>query len=548
MRRPIKMIIFIIVFALGLLSLGFAEENITITTYYPSPYGSYRELRAQRVAVGENYINTGTYSWDATPATISANADLVAEGTVGIGTTQPITNLDITDSSGVLAFPNFIGIRLNQKGVNKWTGLRFDRDDSQKWFIGMSSTLLDNKIRFRRNGSDDAMVIDDSTGRVSIGGEPNTSVFNFSPSLVEIINPSTFAYDVGLRITKDGDGSAPPILGFYKTRGNIFGGVSSVQDGDKLASIEMGGRVLLGNVGSAVIETVVDADGSIPTSFIPSSMNFIISTQNNPILESGHTIMRIDSTGNVGIGTAESTFGYGLGSPDRNYMLHVVPYNWGLPIPIHTRTIRADGAVKIIPSSNVVLYTGTSAADSEAIWYNGTYFSWGYGGDWNRFADGITIGSATAPPTTGLRVEGEVRLPGLTGVSGGTGKVLEMYTAAGASQYRVYVETSSLRYKENIRDYEVDLNNVEKLRTVRFKWNNKSVSPGAQDIGLIAEEVDKIMPDLVTRDDKGQPDSVRYNRLGVVLLSAFKQQEDKIDAQQKEIDALKAEIKALKTH
>jgi len=43
---------------------SFAQENITITTYYPSPYGSYRELRVQRLALGENYSISSQYCWD----------------------------------------------------------------------------------------------------------------------------------------------------------------------------------------------------------------------------------------------------------------------------------------------------------------------------------------------------------------------------------------------------------------------------------------------------------------------------------------------------
>ena len=67
-----------------------ADESITITTYYPSPYGSYKELRAQRMAIGDNYI-TSSYCWPPTVCAnqIDANADLVVEGNVGIGTTGP---------------------------------------------------------------------------------------------------------------------------------------------------------------------------------------------------------------------------------------------------------------------------------------------------------------------------------------------------------------------------------------------------------------------------------------------------------------------------
>jgi len=71
--------------------LAFAED-ITITTYYPSPYGSYRELRANRIAIGDNYINTATYTWeeaDGDGGEVDYQADLVVEGNVGIGTPTP---------------------------------------------------------------------------------------------------------------------------------------------------------------------------------------------------------------------------------------------------------------------------------------------------------------------------------------------------------------------------------------------------------------------------------------------------------------------------
>ncbi|MBU0503935.1 MAG: hypothetical protein ABH882_02105 [Candidatus Omnitrophota bacterium] len=81
--------------------LALAEETITITSYYPSPYGSYKELRAKRIAIGDNYFDGSAYCWEGTCTnTINANADLVVEGNVGIGTPSPIANLHILSYNG----------------------------------------------------------------------------------------------------------------------------------------------------------------------------------------------------------------------------------------------------------------------------------------------------------------------------------------------------------------------------------------------------------------------------------------------------------------
>lgn len=67
-------------------TISYAEEEITITTYYPSPYGSYRELTAHRMKIGRTYSGSG----------VTVNDDnLIVEGTVGIGTTAPTQKLDV---------------------------------------------------------------------------------------------------------------------------------------------------------------------------------------------------------------------------------------------------------------------------------------------------------------------------------------------------------------------------------------------------------------------------------------------------------------------
>lgn len=79
-------------------SLVFAQETLTISTYYPSPYGSYGELRSQKVAIGDNYTDGAQYCWTGTCTnTIDTNADLVVEGSVGIGTVTPQRQLTVAN-------------------------------------------------------------------------------------------------------------------------------------------------------------------------------------------------------------------------------------------------------------------------------------------------------------------------------------------------------------------------------------------------------------------------------------------------------------------
>jgi len=83
-------------------SFLFAQETLTITTYYPSPYGSYRELRSQRMAIGDNYLQMSQVCWGAAcggTTIIPDAADLVVEGNVGIGTAVPTSILHLSSGA-----------------------------------------------------------------------------------------------------------------------------------------------------------------------------------------------------------------------------------------------------------------------------------------------------------------------------------------------------------------------------------------------------------------------------------------------------------------
>jgi hypothetical protein len=59
----------------------------------------------------------------------------------------------------------------------------------------------------------------------------------------------------------------------------------------------------------------------------------------------------------------------------------------------------------------------------------------------------------------------------------------------------------------------------------------------------VAEDVEKVNPDLLVRDKEGTPYSVRYDQVNAMLLNEFLKEHRTVQAQQMEIDALKEELK-----
>jgi Chaperone of endosialidase len=109
---------------------------------------------------------------------------------------------------------------------------------------------------------------------------------------------------------------------------------------------------------------------------------------------------------------------------------------------------------------------------------------------------------------------------------------------------------SAHRFKTDI----ADMGNVSEallaLRPVTFHYNPELDKTGIPQFGLIAEEVAKVNPDLVTHDAKGELYTVRYEAINVMLLNEFlkehrknSEQETTIAQQQKQIEALTAGLK-----
>src|SRR5437763_5011763 len=83
------------------------------------------------------------------------------------------------------------------------------------------------------------------------------------------------------------------------------------------------------------------------------------------------------------------------------------------------------------------------------------------------------------------------------------------------------------------------------LQPVTFRYKQQLDSKGIQQFGLAVEQVEKVNPDLVTRDDEGKVYTVRYEAVNAMLLNEFLKAHGKLDQQQAMIDRQQKQIEAL---
>jgi hypothetical protein len=103
--------------------------------------------------------------------------------------------------------------------------------------------------------------------------------------------------------------------------------------------------------------------------------------------------------------------------------------------------------------------------------------------------------------------------------------------------------SSSLRYKTEVQPFSGGLEIINRLRPIAFTWKQG----GTRDIGLGAEEVQRVEPLLTFRNAKGETEGVKYDRLSAVFINAFKEQQQQIDKQQQQIERQQKQIATLLT-
>jgi hypothetical protein len=103
--------------------------------------------------------------------------------------------------------------------------------------------------------------------------------------------------------------------------------------------------------------------------------------------------------------------------------------------------------------------------------------------------------------------------------------------------------SSDARLKTNINTMTGSLNNIMKLRGVTFNWKTTS-NPSQTQYGFIAQEVEKVLPDLVGTDSNGYK-TVNYIGVIPVLTEAIKTQQEEIESLKSENEQLKSTLEQL---
>ncbi len=127
------------------------------------------------------------------------------------------------------------------------------------------------------------------------------------------------------------------------------------------------------------------------------------------------------------------------------------------------------------------------------------------------------------------------------------GNIFGETSASGAAVYvnsnhRLGTLTSSSRFKDDIKPMERVSEALFALEPVTFHYKKEIDPAGMQQFGLVAEQVEKVNPDLVVRDQEGKPYSVRYEQVNAMLLNEFLKEHRTVQEQKATIAELKSTV------
>ncbi|MCB0685877.1 MAG: tail fiber domain-containing protein, partial [Saprospiraceae bacterium] len=248
----------------------------------------------------------------------------------------------------------------------------------------------------------------------------------------------------------------------------------------------------------------------------------------------------------------------------------------------------ASGKLSLL-DVNGSYYTAMEVRDDQAIWYDGDQFSWGFGGTWNRFARPITIGGNSPTPVgTALLITGgnDIRMEGggarrirfhqglieegyvgyadnILTIQNNTGEYImlrsnghdQLFIGEDASLFGDLNMTGGIngisdrRTKQDIKPISNALETILALNGKTYQFKREEFPaldlPTGNQYGLIAQEVEEILPDLVSTHTPVEIDGEAVNLKGIEYQALIPVLIEAIKEQNKIIEAMKGQIKQL---
>jgi hypothetical protein len=137
----------------------------------------------------------------------------------------------------------------------------------------------------------------------------------------------------------------------------------------------------------------------------------------------------------------------------------------------------------------------------------------------NRNIDFGNIGVAGESNTIRIGTVGTQTNAYIAGISGAT--VPTSVAVIVDTSGHLGTTTSSARFKDDIQPMDKTSEAILALKPVTFRYKHELDPKGIPQFGLVAEDVEKVNPDLVARDEQGKPYTVRYEAVNAMLLNEF---------------------------
>jgi len=167
------------------------------------------------------------------------------------------------------------------------------------------------------------------------------------------------------------------------------------------------------------------------------------------------------------------------------------------------------------------------------------------GGNLTTGSNNIDIfdrGVAGEANTIRIGKQGTQRTTFIAGISGGT---VTGTAVVVDSNGQLGVAPSSQRFKDAINPMAKASEAILALKPVTFRYKKDLDPAGIPQFGLVAEDVEKVNPDLVARDKQGKPYTVRYEAVNAMLLNEFLKEHKAFLEEQRTVEQLKKQVAAL---